>query len=357
MLCSACGSTPLPVAAPISGLHPNSPFYYRLAGRDHDVQAPEDPLSGTRTMSTTPTAAPRIVGEPRVSFVHATSATVFGELNPENAKTSYEFQYAPDAACTEAEQELGHRVAVDECAGFAETPAQESSVYGKVSATGEANGLQPVTVYRYRLFAVNEKHEGAQNENGGAEIPEGTFTTQPAPVLRAATGSASAVSATGATIAGAVDPDGEAAAYAFELGLYSGAATQYGLVLSGSAGAGVGFVEKAVTVTGLQPCMTYAYRIKIASGLEAAYGAAQTFTTTGCELPPSKFESGLLPIPPISFPESMPGQQPKCRHGYKLGKRGVCVKLARKVRRKAKRKARHKARKSNGRSGRQDRKK
>ena len=107
---------------------------------------------------------------------------------------------------------------------------------------------------------------------GAATSTEGTFTTGPAPVPRAATGVPSAVGTTSATISGTVDPDGQPATYSFELGVYNGASTQYGVVFSGPAGAEAVPVGESLAITGLQPGTTYAYRIEIASGYGTADG-------------------------------------------------------------------------------------
>jgi hypothetical protein len=275
-------------SAPIVGLRPNETLYYQLVGHDAVVKAPEQ-LTGEKLSFTTPSVQPRIVGAPTASFVGSSSAVLSGELNPENASTTYEFQYG---ACASLES----------CPGAAQTTAAVSSVYGEVATTLEATGLQPATTYHYRLFAVNTAG-GALNETGGAVLPEGTFTTAPAPVPQAASGAASAVGATSATISGTVDPDGQPATYAFELGVYAGAATQYGIVLSGAAGAGTAPLAESLGLSGLQPGRTYAYRIRIASGYGTAYGEPMLFTTAGL---PSVLTVAAplaqLAIPAIAFP-------------------------------------------------------
>jgi hypothetical protein len=284
---------PVKVSARVEGLRPNETFYYRLAGEDHNVKTPEL-LTGETISFKAPTAPPRIVGTPSVSYVHSSSAVMFGELNPENTNTRYEFQYVPYGACGSLEES---------CPGMAQTPAQESPAYGTVATTLEATGLQPATTYRYRLFAVNQGSEPAVNETGGSPLPEGTFATAPAPVPRAQTGAAGAITATGAVVSGMVDPDGVPASYAFELGVYVGASTQYGIVFSGPAGASSIPVEKTLSLTGLQPGTTYAYRIEIESGYGTAQGETATFTTAGLPsvlVVPSVLAQ--LAVPPIAFP-------------------------------------------------------
>jgi hypothetical protein len=311
--------TSVQVSAPITGLLPNeaSDYYYRLAGNDHWVKLPEEltsPLPFAHFK--TPVAHPRIVPPYLASFQTSSSVVLLGKINPENGETRYEFQYVPADTCSNLSEG---------CSGVQQTESQESAAYGLIATTLEASGLQPATTYRYRLYATNEAG-GAFDENGGSEIPEDTFTTTPRPVPRATTGGSSQVGVSSATISGTVDPDGESATYAFELGVYSGASTQYGIVFSGDAGGGTTPVEKAFTVNGLQPQTTYAYRIKVQSGYGIATGAALRFTTQAVPALTAPLVSPILLLEKPRFPHEVPLPR-KCKHGYKL-KHGKCVKTA-----------------------------
>jgi NHL repeat len=296
------------VSAPITGVLPNEAAnYYRLAGHDRWVKGSEEltspsPLASFKTRP----VPPRIVGEPVASYQSSSSVVLFGELNPENANTRYEFQYVPYAACESLEES---------CPGMAETSAQESAAYGKLATTLEATALQPATTYRYRLFAVNAvngAHQTAVNETGGLPLPEGTFKTAPAPVPQAVTGAYSALSATSASISGTVNPDGQPATYAFEMGIYNGGATQYGVVFSGPAGASAVPLEESLALTGLQPGTTYAYRIVVKSGYGTAFGATVTFTTAGLpEVLVVHAVLAQLPVPNIAFPKEAAKATPK----------------------------------------------
>ena len=293
-----------PVQATI-GARPNEAFYYQLAGEDLNVKQPEQ-LTGERMSFITPIVAPKVVGEPSASFVKASSAVMFGELNPENTNTEYFFEYGEGEA-------LGACPGVNKvgCPGVTRTAGAQSAVYGRIATTMEAAGLQPDTTYHYRLAASNEHEVSKKVEGGEARGAEGSFTTGPAPVPRTETGSVSAVTATGATVSGMVDPDGLPATYAFELGVYNGASTQYGIVFSGAAGASSVPVEESLVLTGLQPGTTYAYRITISSGyvkneLHTLRGEPMTFTTGGLAsvlaLPTPLAQ---LPVPSIAFPASV----------------------------------------------------
>ncbi len=280
------------VSAAIGTARPNEKVFDRLSGEDQNVKAPEVLTSNTASFSTA-SVPPRVVGEPSVEFVHSSSAVLVGELNPENMSTSYYFEYGP------CPQLAG-------CGEVSRTGTLQSPEYGKVGVTLEASGLQPGTTYSYRLAAVNEAHETAVGEHGLPGLPEGSFTTLPAPAPSASTGPPNTVGVSSATITGTVDPDGQPATYAFELGVYAGSATQYGIVFSGPAGSG-GAVPETLALSGLQPGTTYAYRITIKSGYtpggEPVAGGTVLFTTLG--LPsvlvlPSVL--GQLPVPSIAFP-------------------------------------------------------
>jgi hypothetical protein len=304
----SCGSTLGAVNASITGVLPHEALYSQVRGEDHNVKAPEEPLTSSINKVTTETVPPRIVGEPAAAFQTANSSVFFGSVNPENTLTSYEFQYAPEAECDHTLLAEGKSLP-EACKGVLHTPQAQSSQYGTVRVAMEGAGLKPATAYRYRLYAVNEKSEKAIGEKGAAQLPEGTFETGPAPVVSAVTGASSAVGTTSATISGSVNPDGQDSTYTFEVGVYNGAATRYGIVFSGPAGAGSEPVEKSVAVTGLQPGTTYAYRISIHFGTgetsgASATGQTMTFTTQGLPVAlTSPTSLGMLPVPSTKFPE------------------------------------------------------
>jgi hypothetical protein len=285
-----CGITPIAVEATVQGRRPNQTVDYRLASEDANAKGSErlssrPPFGEVKTE----TVPPRIVGEPSAPFVRSSSAVLYGQVNPENAPSEYFFEYGTALA--------GY------CEGALRTKTLESAVYGKVGATLEVTGLQPAITYRYRLCAANAAGN-ARDEHGGSEIEEGAFTTAPAPVPQATTGPPSAITATGAIVSGFVNPDGQPATYAFELGVYEGAATQYVVVFSGPAGGGTAPVEESLVLTGLQPGTEYAYRIKVSSGYGTDRGVTERFTTLGLPsvLPPPTVLA-QLPVPSIKFPE------------------------------------------------------
>jgi hypothetical protein len=341
------GTTFVPVSALIEGLHPNeSAFCYRLEGEDENVKPPEQPLRSKLEFLTTPLAPPRIAGVPSVSFVRSTSAVMLDELNPENARTEYLFEYASGADGLTITCKKGVRRRIGkECEGVATTQALEAKCnqvggafhcpYGKMGVAIEATGMQPATVYHYRLTAENEsiakdkltgEPERRTSLEGVNGEEEGTFETAPAPAPTAVTGPPSAVGVTSALVSGMVDPDGRASTYAFEVGVYDGKDTQFGTVFTGSAGAGHGFITEQLELTGLQPGTDYAYRISIESAGHRSSGAAEAFKTDGlANVLKEPVGLPMLLIPEIAFPIEARIAK-KCRRGYVREKHGKCVK-------------------------------
>jgi hypothetical protein len=281
----------LPVNGTIEGVRPNESFCYQLIGEDQLIQSPER-LEGSKAALQTPAVAPQIVGVPRASQVSASSAVLFGELNPENAPSEAFFEYgAPTALAACGGVQKG------ECPGVSATNVEESSLYGKTGVTFSIAGLQPATQYAYRLVA--------HGKGGSATGGEGTLVTAPAAIVQAQTSPAGGVAQTSAVAFGLVNPDGETASYSFRLGVWEGASTQYGTVFSGSTGSGTSLEEESYTLTGLQPGTTYVYKIAIKSGYGTAEGAPVTFTTAG--LPAALALPGTLAqlaVPQVSFPNA-----------------------------------------------------
>jgi hypothetical protein len=321
----ASGTSPVEVQALVEARPNESSFYYRLAGTDGNAQLPEI-LTSPVTSFTTPIVAPWI-DVPSAKFVRASSMVLAGVLNPENGDAKYGFEYMPLACPVLAEtpsvEELEKRKEVWAASAKA-TPSLESSAYGKTGIAQEVNGLQADTLYCYRLHVETSNTEGNEHiTSGSAEV---NVKTALAATPRAQTGIATAIGEATATLVGAVDPDGQSGTYRFEVGIYKGDYTQYGVVSSGSAGSGSVFVPVSLLLSGLQPGTTYAYRVSIQSAYvtsddREAVGQTSAFTTIagpqifGEELP------GALPLPKIRFPHVAKS----CRSGYKLDKKGRCV--------------------------------
>lgn len=154
--CGGGGATPVTatsgtreeVSAPITGLTPTRTYTFCL--RATNSVGEMSPPNSTATF-TTPAAAPVVSNE---SFSDAGSASVrlSGSVNPGGSPTSYRFEYGPSAAY-----------------GLATPSASAGSGLGEVGVIRQVGGLQPDTVYHYRLVGINK-----QGETSGADA---TFRT------------------------------------------------------------------------------------------------------------------------------------------------------------------------------------
>jgi plastocyanin len=96
------------------------------------------------------------------------------------------------------------------------------------------------------------------------------------------TGSASALSDTGATLSGSVNPSGQATTYYFKYGTTSAYDHE---TTHESAGEGTTSVSKSATIAGLAPGTNYHFQIVASNASGTVTGADRTFTTTGPPTP------------------------------------------------------------------------
>jgi hypothetical protein len=195
-------------------------------------------------------AAPTAITGP-VSAVGPTSATASGTVNPGGQSTSWYFEYGTST-------------------GYGKKTATKSAGSGtaNVQVSGALTGLSAGTTYHYRLVATN----GA----GTARGANGIFTTPTAPV--AATGSATSVTVSSATLNGSVDPNGRATTWYFQYGT----STSYGSTTPAkSAGSGTTAGSVSAAVAGLRSGRIYHYRLVATSDAGTSRGADRTFSTAG----------------------------------------------------------------------------
>src|SRR5437588_741244 len=117
-----------------------------------------------------------------------------------------------------------------------------------------------------------------------------------APAVRAAaapgaiTGSAQNVNDTSATLAGTVNPNGQATQYVFEYGTTA----NYGFqTVPGTAGSGSSSVGEAAGLANLAPATTYHYRIVADNPGGTSLGIDRTFTTSALPTPVTGSASGI----------------------------------------------------------------
>jgi hypothetical protein len=185
-----------------------------------------------------------------VTAVGPTTATVTGSVNPNGAATSWHFEYGTTT-------------------GYGSPTASQNAGSGTASVGASANlsGLKPGTTYHYRLVATNS--------GGTSRGADAILTTSSAPV--AVTGSASAVTATSATLNGTVNPEGRDTTWYFEYGK----STSYGTKTAAKdAGAGTSAAGVAASATGLKVGTLYHFRLVATSDAGTSRGADATFTAS-----------------------------------------------------------------------------
>jgi hypothetical protein len=182
------------------------------------------------------------------SDVLKNTATVSGVVDPEGAgEAHYFFQYGTSTAY-----------------GL-ETPEEGTTV--EMHAGAVLKELEPETTYHYRLVAGN-----ANGTNYGEDE---TFTTQSAVTVGPCLAQYPS-QATSATICGSIDPEGLETSFHFQYGT----GTEYGLETpEESAGLGTEAHEFTASISGLEPSVTYHYRLVTGNELGTTVGPEQSFTT------------------------------------------------------------------------------
>jgi hypothetical protein len=202
---------------------------------------------GEAIAATTPPNA--ITG--RVSAILPTSVTVSGTVNAEGTATTWYFQYG---------------LQTDSLYG-AQTPSiSAGSGVGNVAVRHSLAGLSPATSYHFRVVAIS-----SIRTTYGADV---SFHTSAAPAV--ATGPATAITTTTATLNGTVNPEALATSWYFQYG----PTTSYGgKTAVGKIAAGPNNVAVASRVTKFVPNSTYHYRLVAVSGAGTTIGADLVLTT------------------------------------------------------------------------------
>jgi hypothetical protein len=158
------GNAAMPVEAKLSGLTPDTTYFYRLQGtNEHGTNAGE--VSETRQF-TTPGPGTR---SESVAEVNATAATLQASIEPHGEATRYYFQYTT-ANTTACDANPAACTAVPVAPG-SEIPAGESAV----EVSQSVSALIPSTVYHYRVVTVR-RYGTAQAETFPG--PDRKFMTQ-----------------------------------------------------------------------------------------------------------------------------------------------------------------------------------
>ena len=272
------GTTATPVSATLSGLSASTTYYYELEAVSGGQTYVGSPAQSFTTTAAPPPPQRPVVATGSATQVSSSAAVLTGTVNPNGSATvSYRFSYGTSplslTAATPQTTLAGGTVAVPVSAGV--------------------SGLSPGTTYYLRLdVSLNGiTYSGSVNH---------FTTTTPRPAV--STGAASAISSSGATVAGTVNPNGVRTAYFAEFGT----SKAYGhSTVPVPAGSGTANVAVRVTLTGLRAHSTYHYRLVAMSAGGTAVGSDSTFTTSAAS----------ARAPGFSF---QPPKHPGRPHGLKV---------------------------------------
>jgi hypothetical protein len=137
---ASLGATPEPREAKVTGLQPGAVYTFCLLARN--AAGEEAALSAPETFTTLP-AAPTLSAEASTNLT-ATSAELTAQINPNDAETTYHFEYGTTTA-------YGTSVPVPDANIGAGTPA----IPAAIPVSQKIEGLTPGTVYDWRLIASN----------------------------------------------------------------------------------------------------------------------------------------------------------------------------------------------------------
>jgi hypothetical protein len=240
------GVTSVPVSAEISGLQPNTKYYYRLTGTGTKGTA-----SGAPETFTTSALPPKVrVGT--VTAITAHGATLGGEVNPEGSATTYRFEDSTDGV---------HWTSL----GLADA----GGGVGDVPVTQQIGGLTGSTTYHVRLEA-----ESASKQLVTSDAEE--FST-PASAPQILESGATALGDSEAALYATIYPEQQATSYRFEYG----PTTDYGTTLP-AGGGNVGSsspTRVSQALAGLGSGSTYHFRVVATNTTNTTYGVDHTFAT------------------------------------------------------------------------------
>jgi YD repeat-containing protein len=223
------------------------------------------------------------------SSVGETTATLKGQVNPNGAATTYQFEYGTTTSYGSV------------------APASPESIgsgTANVAASKAISGLKGSTTYHYRVSATNA--------SGKTVGEDKTFTTTKLPT--ATTEAASGVKEKEATLKGSVNPNGYSTTYQFEYGK----TTSYGTKVPttpASAGSGTTAVAVSKAISGLEEGITYHYRVVASNAAGTVNGSDKTLKTTN---PPQTTITSILPTytnheeSSVEFKSSQSGSTFKC---------------------------------------------
>jgi hypothetical protein len=238
------GTSALPLSAPLAGLTPGITYHYRVAATNSNG-------AGYSTDGSFTTLGPPEVWTLSATAVTATNATLNGTVNPNSSPTTAWFQWGTTT-------NYGNL-----------TPATGmGSGTNALPLSAPLAGLTLGVTYHFRVAATNSYGTVYGSDQSFA------MTTLPPPEVY--TLSATAVSATTATLNGTVNPKGYPTGGWFQWGTttnYANATAATGM------GSGTDTLPLSGPLAGLTPRTIYHFRAAATNSLNPVYGGDQSFTT------------------------------------------------------------------------------
>lgn len=253
------GFTVIPAPLYITGLVKDTPYFYRLVAVNQFGTTNGATYSFRTTVGTpAPVGSVPVIKTLAASLILDTTANISGEVTPNKATTQYWFEYGETTTLgnTTALQSVGDGVA-------------------KVPASVALTGLNPGTVYQYRVNAQNQF--GTVN---GAILSFKTsgVSTGVIPVVSTQVGSI--IGSTTITMRGTVNPYSTPTMYWFEYSTDANfAASATKTTPQKSAGAGTATVSFETNVSSLKSKTTYYYRTVAQNAVGMVQGTTLTART------------------------------------------------------------------------------
>ena len=258
------GTTDQSISAPLTGLTPNTTYYFRAVATSAGGSA----TGAIMNFTTTAAAVAPSATTQAATAVTGTTATLNGTVNPQGSATTAQFIYGTDSTLTTGTTTIPVP-ALTIGTGTADVPVIEP-----------LTGLKPSTTYYYEVQATNSV------DTTTGSIMNFTTTAQTVTTPTITVGQATNVTANGATANATVNPNGVATTVHFVYGTQPTLTSGTSTTAEQSIGSGTAAVPVTASLTGLQPGTTYYYQAVATSNGVATPGPIASFTTTAAAAGP-----------------------------------------------------------------------
>jgi hypothetical protein len=254
-----------PLSAPVTGLEPGATYHYRIVAENSKGKS----VGVDRTFTVAP-AVSDLSTDP-ASEIHRTDVTLNGTLDPDGLETHYYFEYGKTKL-------YSSETAAPPGDSVSDTSPGDKQVGSLIE------GLVPETTYHYRIVA--------SNSYGTTYGSDRTVTTLPA-VKDLATGAATEVRTTEATLNGTLDPDGYQTSFYFEWGKTKGYGHTMPAPPGQDAGSAPGATPVSAALQSLEPKTTYHFRLVGVNGFGETFGEDRAFSTPSAPSIEGVYSSGV----------------------------------------------------------------